>query len=286
MIRIALKNLWSQRRVYGWVSLELIILSILAWVIVDEVIVRSYYGNQPIGYDSDRLAYLNITTYPDYSPKYSAASSDSVEMAKDFDRLYERISTWPGVESATIVAYEIESRSGYMPHLVSGTDTVPTYATFYLAETPFFSTYGIKPVDGKTPEELENPETGYAGLIVTESVMDGLGKTPQETEVVSIWGMQQNIAAVTNNVRLNSASPQNTTLFYPIHRSNVGLMYSSQINMDNFAITIRLKDGIDPAKFVDENRNALKEKLTSGNLYMSNIVTKFIPKRALNFVTI
>lgn len=273
MIRIALKNLWSQRRVYCWLSLELIILSILAWIIVDETIVRSYYANQPIGYDSDRLAYLYITTYPDYSPKYSAEATDSAVMAKDFDRIYSTISSWPGVKSATVVGYEIESRSGYMPYIITDKDTVTALATFYLAETPFFSTYGIKPADGKTMEKLEDPETGYSGLIVTESIMEGLGKTPQDAAVVTIWGNQRNIAAVTKNLRMNSVSPQNATLFYPIHRSNVGRMYSSQINMDNYGIVIRVEDGIDPAKFVDDNSNALKEKLSSGNLHMSYIQT-------------
>ncbi len=261
MIRIALKNLWSQRKVYGWLALELIILSILAWVIVDPTVVRIYYANQPLGYDSNRLAEISIDSYPSTSSKYSAEAADSASVSDNFNRILNTISSFPGVESATVVSYEIEGHSSWNGGLYTDTDTVSVTGIMYLQGTPFFATYGIKPVDGHSLKELQ--ELGYPsdGIIISESTAQWLGKKPKEILGMTVGENQteKRIVGVTNDVRPKSVGPNNTCMFIPATKENLSIEY--------FTIVFRLKDGIDPAKFVDENRNALNEKLSIGNYH-------------------
>ena len=55
MWKLILKNLWARRRRNGWLLAELILVSIISWVILDPVIVVTHDRNIPLGYDADRL---------------------------------------------------------------------------------------------------------------------------------------------------------------------------------------------------------------------------------------
>lgn len=271
MIRLALKNLWSQRRVYGWLMLELVILSILAWIIIDPVLVRIYYANQPVGYDSDRLAEIQITSYPSSSPKYSAEAADSATVSENYDRIYSIVESWPGVESATIVKAEFESNGGNSDFYADN-DTIAVTWHYYLSNTPFFTTFGLKPVDGRTIQELQKLSSGGADIVISQAVAEGIGKTPREAlGYKPNGGDSWRITGVTNSVRPRSVSPANATVFYGANKQYLGVQ--------DFTIVFRLKDGIDPAKFVDENRKALIEKLSMGN-YHPRIIWTYSDKSA------
>lgn len=267
MIRIALKNLWSQRKVYGWLALELVILSILAWVIIDPTVVRIYYAHQPLGYDSDRLVEVTIDSYPSTSSKYSAEAADSTSISNNFDRVYNTISKFPGVESATIVSYEIEGSSSWNGGLYTETDTVSASGNKYLQGTPFLATYGIKPTDGQSVEQMQLQGYSPDDIIISESTARWLGKKPKEILGLTVgdYSGEKRIVGVTNDVRPKSVSPNNTNMFLSATKEDIGMNY--------FLVVIRLKDGIDPAKFVDDNRQALNEKLSIGNYHPTDIRT-------------
>ena len=42
MLKLILKNLWARRRRNGWLLAELILVSIVTWIILDPVIVMTY----------------------------------------------------------------------------------------------------------------------------------------------------------------------------------------------------------------------------------------------------
>ena len=50
MLKLILKNLWARRRRNGWLLAELILVSIVTWIILDPVIVTTY----------DRLSLIHI----------------------------------------------------------------------------------------------------------------------------------------------------------------------------------------------------------------------------------
>ena len=50
MIRLIMKNLWARRRKNGWLLAELILVSIVTWVIVDPLVVLTHDRNLPEGY--------------------------------------------------------------------------------------------------------------------------------------------------------------------------------------------------------------------------------------------
>ena len=55
MLKLILKNLWARRRRNVWLLAELILVSIVTWIILDPVIVTTYDRSIPLGYDTHRL---------------------------------------------------------------------------------------------------------------------------------------------------------------------------------------------------------------------------------------
>ena len=50
MFKLIWKNLWARRRKNGWLLAELILVSIISWVVLDPVIVVTHDRNIPLGY--------------------------------------------------------------------------------------------------------------------------------------------------------------------------------------------------------------------------------------------
>lgn len=72
MIRLIMKNLWARRRKNGWLLAELILVSIVTWVIVDPLVVLTHDRNLPEGYRPDHLFLLQLASYPAGSEQFRA----------------------------------------------------------------------------------------------------------------------------------------------------------------------------------------------------------------------
>ena len=59
MIKLIFKNIWSRRKLNGWLIAELILVTILSWLMLDQVLVTTYDLNLPKGYDRDNLCVIS-----------------------------------------------------------------------------------------------------------------------------------------------------------------------------------------------------------------------------------
>ena len=70
MWKIIFQNLWNRRKKNGWIFTELIIVTIILWVLVDVSAVYLYNKSLPLGYDADRLCMVSFRTYSNQAPMY------------------------------------------------------------------------------------------------------------------------------------------------------------------------------------------------------------------------
>lgn len=70
MFKLIIKNLWSRRGRNAWLLAELTIVTVLAWIILDPVIVQLYTLQRPAGYDIDRLVRVDVMEVSKASPQY------------------------------------------------------------------------------------------------------------------------------------------------------------------------------------------------------------------------
>ena len=103
MLKLILKNLWARRRRNVWLLAELILVSIVTWIILDPVIVTTYDRSIPLGYDTDRLCLVTLSTLQSQAPGYDEEAEDSAMIMKSYFNLTRLVKDYPGVESATPV---------------------------------------------------------------------------------------------------------------------------------------------------------------------------------------
>ena len=75
MFRLIFRTLWSRRKRNAWLLAELILVSILSWVIFDPVIVVTHDRMIPLGYDADRLCMVSLDMLQPSAPGYDSLSA-------------------------------------------------------------------------------------------------------------------------------------------------------------------------------------------------------------------
>lgn len=71
MWKMIIKNLWNRRQRNVWLLAELILVSVVTWVILDPVIVLLHDNTLPLGYDADRLCLVEIAGLDNNSDRKS-----------------------------------------------------------------------------------------------------------------------------------------------------------------------------------------------------------------------
>ena len=84
MIRLIMKNLWARRRKNGWLLADLILVSIVTWVIVDPLVVLTHDRNLPEGYRPDHLLLIQMASYPDGSDQFRPEENDTFSPKSNF----------------------------------------------------------------------------------------------------------------------------------------------------------------------------------------------------------
>ena len=275
MIRFVIKNLWARRRSCGWLFAELIIITIVAWVVVDPVAVGIYDWSRPLGYDRDRLVAIEISLFDPASSEYSEAESDSESMNRHYHDILRQIREIPEVESA------VPMRSWYGPEMlgtnytqVLGTDTIAMVEIDITPYEKYFSTLGLSTPEGMpTPEALDTMTMSERDYVITEEIArrlfgdeNPLGKTFQP-----VWaenGESYRVVGVVKDFRFKNY--QNNTL-YGLKWNNAALPPNIYKYARGFKVIARVRPGVDPSDLASDHR--LVDGIKSGNFYCSSSIT-------------
>ena len=95
MLKIIFKNLWHRRTQNGWLFAELIIVTMLAWEILDPVAVSISDRYLPMGYDADRLVNLSFISMPDNAAEYRPEEADSAANVSNSSQIARYLESLP-----------------------------------------------------------------------------------------------------------------------------------------------------------------------------------------------
>ena len=114
-MKLIIKNLLAHRRRNIWLFVELILITVVTWIVLDPVMVMWGVSSRPHGYDLDRLVYMEIGIEGESSPKYSEEAADTASMRRSYDAILNSIKGMPDVESITPVSswLRLESSSQF-----------------------------------------------------------------------------------------------------------------------------------------------------------------------------
>lgn len=265
MLRLILKNLWARRRHNGWLLAELIVVCVVTWVIVDPVVVLTHDRSLPEGFNSDNLYVVKLAELPVGSSFYRAEESDSIQKRANYERIFQRISTYEGVVSATHVLNNLMpySRSNTTVTLTMDSAMVSTMLIPFVEKSNFFRTFGMEGLEETTADQLD-----IMTFASDEFVLSGNGewKTPLTGRIVMDGDSTFiRVAGVLKPIRMASGKQPMTVALNP--RKNI----SPKSLPDNVQILFRSKAGISEEAFLHRFRPWMAKELKAGNLYALSV---------------
>ena len=103
MLKTIWNQIWNQRRMNGWIFLELLITSFFLWIVLDPICVLTSTKNIDPGYEAEGRYVVRLAMYEQTHGKFDAeaAANDSMKV-EHYKRVARIIRDLPEVESMAI----------------------------------------------------------------------------------------------------------------------------------------------------------------------------------------
>ena len=253
-----------------WLFLELVVITVVAWVVIDPAVVNLYYRSIPVGYDTDRLIYAEGKAL--YN---GTVDRDAWEAAKDYmPNLMNRLKAVEGVDNATYYQNPYTSISSKYPSsevLCYEQDTIYIPRVSFQPDCHFFETYGLRSLPGSpSPEELSKIDDTSGQAVLSESGAKALfgtaeGVVGRRFQKVNYWSQEKEMQDLT----VAGVVADVQRLRYYSIRSSIYLPDDSGITA---YIIIRLKKGLDPAKYLEEHARDIHGAANAGFFRINKIM--------------
>lgn len=257
MIVQAIKHLWNNHRQNLWIMVELTVIAIVCWMVIDPIFVLNYNRSLPDGYDADGLYRLQLMLNP----------ADTVsDPAVDYERIMRGVRSHPSVEAATCVlrgAYP--SSPGNNMHFIMQ-DTVKVRTTYipFFRHSDFFHTWHFRSAADGTWETLEKLEVPDNGIILSEDLVNFLpgGRNLVGQTVKEPYGdsLTYRVTALMKPFKMRNAMQPYAVRLIPW----VGDMPEWAYN--GMRIFVRAKEGVSEARFMEEFLQWADDNLMEGAL--------------------
>jgi hypothetical protein len=274
MWNLIIKNLWQRRRRNGWLLAELILVTVLSWVMFDPLVVLIHDMSLPMNYDYDRLCMVDLAVHKPGSAHYHEADTDSAAMVNAYLQLVDKAAHFEGVERACpILGFLYPGSQGNGSSMICAEGDTTYHSTVwvqFITHSGFFETYGFRPGKGRTLEELSDYNYGEDDMVITEDVSEMLFGTPDARGHNVLMPYGDTVRAVplvgtVGDFKLYKPHRYSPTIFYPMDGYNMDYFESDA------HILVRLREGVSQKKFLEEFRNWMYANLKSGNLYPRKI---------------
>lgn len=268
MFKIILKNLWSRRNYNVWLFLELILITVIAWVVVNPVVQLLHNRSLPLGYDADRLCLIKLDS------DWSEDVRDTLITREEAVRIIaDRLQGMEEVENVLLEYYstslgtEFVWRGKYSSKFRPDSP-VETFQLIFQKGKKYFETFGIKSLPGSpSPEQLSEGINVPNGVVVTRSFAIALFGTDRVVgDSISLCGQNEDrysrIVGVVEDVRVRSYSDVATVVFS-----------TDMYPMDQLPrIVVRLREGVSPSLFSEKIAAQSNRELCSGRQFIRSIL--------------
>lgn len=272
MFKLIYRNLIARRGRYCWIFIELCLVALIAWAVLDSPIVNLYKINMSQGYDIDRLVTFNLAEFPDTDEEADDDKDKEVAFSH-INRILERVRSDSRVESATIVNQCSPLRGSVSINSIpSGAENEDGlyYVVHFWPGTDFFKTFGITDAYGSGDKTYEETSMSGRELVVSKSLAEylfpdekAMGHFLEEKDQHCPPEKLSPIVGVVNDI---------------VYRPNFALtpiVYKTRkvkdIDVGSTYPVIRLKPGVDADRFVEDYSPVVVKELRSGNIYSHSL---------------
>ena len=268
MIKHLLKQIWAQRSVNTWLWIELILVSVCLFYVMDYLYVTGRLYTIPLGFDTEHVYRIKLASIPPDGKEYKPGDTDSLKIEQWFSIL-SRIRAYPGVVAVSLSIgshpYNQNSSNGG-----KGIDTTWVHGYTYKVSPDYFRVFCVTDKQGET-ESLVEAATQENTWIVSaeterkfaESGIEILGKGIKnwgETEPTNI------IRGICKTMRFDD--------FFPVYPAYIECYSEATLlgwRGNNVEFCARVRPDVDGVDFSSRFRKDLKEQLRTGNFYLLDI---------------
>ena len=253
-----------------WLSLELILVTIVCWWTFAPVLENLYLWYLPYGYDADRMVRMEVASTLNRTERMNRKE----EICAEEEMLLRKVQE---IEEVEIAFRSVYSAPGfdcdYNTFCTIGDSAWIRFPTIYFqCESPIFKAYGIQSLTPKVPssELTEDCEEGKTIILSRTFAMAAFGSTDVAGRTIKIYDAgrdeetEYHIRAVVEDVRQGGMYPDNT----------ISYVCSTQgLSLTNLPIILHLRKGVSVEQFREKCNHELQQSLTTKHCYIRKIET-------------
>lgn len=151
--------IWNQRRLNGWIWMELLVVFVALWYLVDMFVVQLYSYTRPMGYDITNCWKLSFDVYPEDADEYVNDTTRTQTEGEALAKILERLRRAPEVDNACVAFYSSPYSGGnswtqIMPCTADSSKFKEQSYHQYIVSAEFYDVFRIKSREGKPLSEL------------------------------------------------------------------------------------------------------------------------------------
>lgn len=273
MIKHIFKQIWTQRGKNGWIILELFIVFVILWYIVDFFSVMFITSRIPVGTEIENVHRVVIATLKEDNPNYIAYGKGSEEPGRNFLRIVDQLKSHPKIESVCIGQW-------FYPYCTSNSssrynrDSLGVHCQILRATPEYFSMFNVRPHDGGDPEILakafQQERSAVLSLEANRKLFKdkiGTGERIYEDKD-SVPGY---VAGVSHHIKRHLyEGPAHYIIF--LFKESELLKYDEDEIWNSADICVKTKPGVSQADFPYLFKEEMKQKLKVGNYFLADIM--------------
>lgn len=281
MIRHLLKIIWNQRNGNGWIVLELFLVFVLLWYIIDFFTVLGITALTPNGFDIQNTYLVKMSVRQTDNPKYINYGEGSEEPANNFYRIVDRIRQHPDIEEVGfgLWAYPYCSANSSSEYYQ---DSLRLQCQILEVTPEYFNIFRIKPVGEDSSEKLVESFSNLSTIssdgkkrqaIITQTTENKLFPETQATGKVVLNksdSLQIKILAVTKAMKPYDYTRPKAYILFPINKVELSKMNDRAI-WDYYEIFFRTKSDFPEKEFAEKFKQEMKVSLSVGNFFLADI---------------
>ena len=261
-----IKNEWQTNT---WLALELLIVSVLMWYIIDNLYTNTLNQLEPRGFDIEHCYLIQMGILSDKSPDYKPYT-DAKENRQEVMEMMERLRRRPEIEAVSLSqnAYPYNGSNGSIEVQLAGDTLRQSGHTFRRLATPdFVRVFRYQGANGETPEQLAEM-LKRDEILVSDNLFRKYGK-----KMTDYVGQRFHLQGdTTRSYRLGaSIVPIRYNDFWEQWNSYsmVWLLPEHMINSYR-ELCVRVKEGQD-VDFIERLKADSESQFRIGNIYISEI---------------
>lgn len=275
MIKLNIKQIWNERQSNAWLWVELIIVFIALWVIVDWTYVHIYTYFQPRGFNIENTYQIFCNKLTPQSPGYISNEQKTTRDGEDFVAVMERLRHHPDIEYVSC-ASNSSPYNGSSSYYSIRQDSIFVNPLDRSCTPDFFSVFRYENADGSRNGTLAKAFEENTFIVSSnfceERYPEGKGLLGQKFYKGNDSIMAYRIAAVTKPVRYSDFTPASylSSIYCAEYLSDAKLFDVPGTIYPYFEICIRTRPGTSP-DFVEKLLKDSQRLYNVGNCYIQSI---------------